>query len=135
MKIFRVYVKIKGFSLTVVFWGIGGRDPTHVLGHQGPLLHHPSPTRALRGGRWEGCRSRGEKGWRILGGCLKISITFLFAFGHGFIFPSDFRSEFTLRPKAPPGLFPSLKLQSAGGHFIPPNIQNLYMIKAELGQN
>lgn len=50
-------------------------------------------------------------------------------------FHSDFRSEFTLRPKTRRDLFPSLKLLHAGGHFIAPNTQNLYMIKAELGQN
>jgi len=52
-----------------------------------------------------------------------------------FFFAADIWSEFTLRPKAPQDRFPSLKLLHAGRRFIPADVRNLHMIKAERRQN
>ena len=72
VKIFRIYVDIKEFSLTEVAWGVGERsDPTQVLGHSGQApgsspCSIPAPRWHPGGGRWEGCAGREEKGRGVI---------------------------------------------------------------------
>lgn len=116
VKIFRIYVNIKEFSFTGAAWSVSDRrDPTQVLGHRGwlPAAAGPHPaatwpntgTQGRQAGRMHRQRKKPrnncEDVWKL--------IIFFFALVTAHFFSSDFRSEFTLRPKPAWDLFPSLK--------------------------
>lgn len=121
VKILKINANIKDFRLMGAAWGVGDRrDPTQVLGQSGwspwsspcsNLAPHWYPGEA---GRKDAQAEKEAKAY--LWGCLRINKLFL-PFGHSPFFPSDFWSEFTLRPKAPQDLFPLLNFIACGKTF------------------